>query len=483
MTPDIRTGLITCPGERLRVRHLVIGSGAGGSVSAWLTSQHQDGVLIVEEGTDISTLPAPHTQNQLMTGMWREGGVIPIESNTSFVFAEGRVVGGSTMVNAGVIHRLPESIRAAWEQDHRLECFTAHDFAPFCDEIEQRLAQPADQSSILAQRFEAGIRARGFSTTAPLASIDHTDGHAPSKRSMRSTYLLDAVRNGARIVSDCRIDRILFSHQRAIAAHGIHRHADGTQHPVVFEFDALTLAAGALQTPALLRRSGVRKHVGNTLKFHPTLRLLALFESDVHAWDTLMPTLQMKDLSPEISCGISLSLPPFLAAGLSYHWPSELTANDIPRLGMFYAMTVSHGNGFVRSLPFSSGYRVSYRLTTEDRSQLTNGLSILGKILFDAGAQKLYPSLRHVASFNTAHDLPPENGTPYPAKDMFAMSIHAFASCPMGETPTCPVDSYGRLKWMQNVRLADASILPGAPGVNPQGTIMSLVLRNQRLSP
>jgi choline dehydrogenase-like flavoprotein len=59
------------------------------------------------------------------------------------------------------------------------------------------------------------------------------------------------------------------------------------------------------------------------------------------------------------------------------------------------------------------------------------------------------------------------------------MTIHLFSSCPMGERrDRCAVDSFGRVHGTPNLRVADASILCGPPGVNPQGTIMALARRN-----
>ncbi len=49
----------------------------------------------------------------------------------------------------------------------------------------------------------------------------------------------------------------------------------------------------------------------------------------------------------------------------------------------------------------------------------------------------------------------------------------------MGENESlCPVDSWGRVREVSGLYVADASIIPDAPGVNPQGTVMALVLRN-----
>ena len=58
------------------------------------------------------------------------------------------------------------------------------------------------------------------------------------------------------------------------------------------------------------------------------------------------------------------------------------------------------------------------------------------------------------------------------------VTIHMFASCPMGrDRELFPVDSWGRLAGFDNAIVADGSMLPGAPGVNPQATIMALAYR------
>jgi choline dehydrogenase-like flavoprotein len=59
------------------------------------------------------------------------------------------------------------------------------------------------------------------------------------------------------------------------------------------------------------------------------------------------------------------------------------------------------------------------------------------------------------------------------------MTIHLFSSCPMGENAErCSIDSFGRVKAVPGLHIADASLLPTAPGVNPQGSIMAFTRRN-----
>ena len=61
------------------------------------------------------------------------------------------------------------------------------------------------------------------------------------------------------------------------------------------------------------------------------------------------------------------------------------------------------------------------------------------------------------------------------------MTIHLFSSCPLGEDRVrCVTDSFGRVHGSPDLYIADASLLPGPPGVNPQGSLMALVRRNVR---
>ena len=42
----------------------------------------------------------------------------------------------------------------------------------------------------------------------------------------------------------------------------------------------------------------------------------------------------------------------------------------------------------------------------------------------------------------------------------------------------CAADSFGRVHGSKNVYVNDASLLPDAPGVNPQASVMAIAIRN-----
>jgi choline dehydrogenase-like flavoprotein len=59
------------------------------------------------------------------------------------------------------------------------------------------------------------------------------------------------------------------------------------------------------------------------------------------------------------------------------------------------------------------------------------------------------------------------------------MSVHLTSTVRIGEDrERAGADSFGRVPGVRNLRVNDASLLPDAPGVNPQGAIMAIAARN-----
>jgi choline dehydrogenase-like flavoprotein len=61
------------------------------------------------------------------------------------------------------------------------------------------------------------------------------------------------------------------------------------------------------------------------------------------------------------------------------------------------------------------------------------------------------------------------------------MTVHLCSTVPMGEVADrCGADSFGRVHGQRNIHVNDASLLPTAPGVNPQASVMAFAIRNAR---
>lgn len=152
--------------------------------------------------------------------------------------------------------------------------------------------------------------------------------------------------------------------------------------------------------------------------------------------------------------------------------------DDWHQVSVYYAAIRSEGSGAVVALPGIASPLVTYRLTPGDFSKLARGLVHLGEALLAAGATELYPSVVQGGVARSTADLGAwwDRITP---RTVNLMTVHLTSSIRMGEDRTrAGADSFGRIRGADNLRVNDASLVPDAPGVNPQSGIMAVASRN-----
>src|SRR5690348_12337633 len=99
------------------------------------------------------------------------------------------------------------------------------------------------------------------------------------------TYLQDAADAGARFVVDCRVERVLVEDGRAAGVEGTYHDEEGRTASVLVRAQTVVLAAGALDTPAVLLRSGIGgPAAGDYLRLHPATAMPAVFDEPQKAW-------------------------------------------------------------------------------------------------------------------------------------------------------------------------------------------------------
>jgi choline dehydrogenase-like flavoprotein len=149
------------------------------------------------------------------------------------------------------------------------------------------------------------------------------------------------------------------------------------------------------------------------------------------------------------------------------------------RCGLYYAMARGAGIGRVRPLPFVTEPLVTYSLAEQDWRILADGTTHLAEAMFAAGAERVFPSVQGHPGWGSPQEAATEMGTyGLPRERTNLMTIHLFSSCPLGEQDSVSAtDSFGRVRGFENLYAADASLIPEAPGVNPQATVMALAFR------
>jgi choline dehydrogenase-like flavoprotein len=281
---------------------------------------------------------------------------------------------------------------------------------------------------------------------------------------------------GARLVTGCRIDALEMSGGSARRA--TTTLTDGRRGHIRFRH--VFVCGGAIQSPALLQRSHVAGHIGRSLAVHPTVKLAARFADELNVSDDV-PVHQVKEFAPDLSFGGSASQPGLIALALSDQWSTFSNAiTDWRRISVYYAAITSEGRGKVRAVRGLRDPIVTYGLTRRDRALLGSGLARLALVMLEAGADEVYPSFRGAPIVRKPSDLATMQ-TSFSAARASVMTVHLCSTVPMGEDKAkCGANSFGRVHGTANVWVNDASLLPTAPGVNPQGTVMALAIRNAR---
>ena len=469
--------------QRLRCEVLIIGTGAGGSSVAAILAEAGVNVLMLEEGAHIPASEAPAGISRSMLRMWRGGGLLTT-LGSQIAYAEGRCVGGGTEINSAIFQRTPEKVLKAWASANALGDFTPASLAPYFDRAAWAVnasltpGEPGPPTDILARAgtamgWQVSKLERGQQTcvgTNLCTAACPTGG----KQSMTATLIPKALVRGATLLPNVRVQKLIREKSRIAGAEAIVT-ANGDRRPVSITADHVFLCAGTTGTSALLDRSGITDR--RTFQLHPTLRVLARFPEAINAHRYRLPLAAITEFMPDLRFGGSVFTLPTYGMTIAEDWRQRAGwLPDHARHAIYYAMIKPDGVGRIRTIPGVAEPIVTYTLTERDWRRVWDGARLLARGLFAAGAEQVTPSVIGHRGWHDERAAALDDRPPHPGR-IALMTIHLFASCPMGETEFQTVDSFGRLKAYDNAIIADGSVLPGAPGVNPQGTIMALAMR------
>ncbi|MFT5441829.1 MAG: nucleoside-diphosphate-sugar epimerase/choline dehydrogenase-like flavoprotein [Myxococcota bacterium] len=474
------------PERPSKAQVVVIGSGAGGAMTAATLAEGGYEVLILEEGPRLDTSAIVSNSTDALSSLYRNGGMTPILGAQNIAYVEGRCVGGSTEVNSGFWHRLPKDSYYRWKADYLLDEFSESTMSETFATIEKELS--VSRAGLEAETrgssvFRKGIEGLGWKyEEVPRCLKDSSaSAFAPgAKQSMYQTYIPRALRAGAKLLPNCKAKRLVLEGNRVVAVEAQIETEQGRRTWRI-QAEMIFVCCGAIQSPALLRRSGITKNVGDNLRIHPMIKAAGLFEDEMEPSDSVIPVYQVKEFWPTITLGGSVYTPGFLAMLLSDNWEAHQSVmQNYDRMGLYYAATRGLNRGSIRVLPgIDDGVVIRYRLSEADQRNLSIGLAHLGELLFSAGAKAVYPSLRGFPALTSAAQCRSFLKNPLPISSMSLSTVHVFSSCPMGENPDlCATDSFGKVRGFDNLYVNDASLLPDSPGVNPQGSIMAIAHRN-----
>ena len=420
--------------------------------------------LVIEEGASVASNEATAFTTDDMERKYRNGGITAAFGRPNVIYVEGSVVGGGSEVNAGLYHRTPRAILDEWRRDYRCEGLDSPTLDPLFEYCENALNVTLDQVSPTASlKLAEGASALGWASKQVPRWIRW------DRRQSMSTAILPTLSSAIEVRSSIRARRVYRSAN--------HWHVETDQGCIAAQ--RVYLCAGAIATPSLLLRSGICHNVGRSLQMHPSFKFVAEFDDVINSSRMGVPFHQVTEFHPEMSFGCSISSPSYLAVGL-IDQPDEITTLNRrwQNMAIYYGMIRPRSRGLIRNVPFQAEPIVSLSLNSLDLAAVAKSVERLAKILFAAGARRLFPGLAGATTIRSADEARGIDATVIRNRARL-MTVHVFASCPMGEDRSkSATDSFGRVWDQKDLFINDASLLCTAPGVNPQGTVMTLARRN-----
>ena len=461
---------------------IVIGSGAGGAFAARALARAGLDTVIVEEGErwGVERIRASHPLDRF-AGIYRDAGTTMALGNPPIALPLGRAVGGTTVINSGTCFRPPTAVATAWHHEHGLAHADLELLGPRIADVEATIGVAPAPMEVLGRNGELALEGAAALEWqgAPLRR------NAPgcrgacqcaigcpnnAKGGVHLNALPQSCEAGARIASGLRVTRVLSENGRAtgVAAR------DGSGRELTISAPLVVVAAGAIPTPSLLRRSGLGGHprLGRNLSIHPATGITASFDEEVVPWSGVMQSVGIEQLHEEGVLIEATGSPPGMGAisapGYGTHLMSRL--EQAPSTAMLGAMIADEPSGRVIG---SRAPIVSYNLAKADERRLAIAIEAMARVMLAAGAGEVElgggaPQVRSEAELPSAMEK-------LNVRRLRLAGFHPSGTAAAGSDPSRhPVDPEGRLRGVDGVWVADGSILPSCPGVNPQVSIMAL---------
>ncbi|MFF4590869.1 GMC family oxidoreductase N-terminal domain-containing protein [Streptomyces sp. NPDC001388] len=466
---------------------VVVGSGAGGAMAARTLARAGLDVVVLEEGQHHPTASfGRRTPLDRFAELYRDGGATVAVGRPPLLLPVGRAVGGTTVVNSGTCYRTPGHVLAHWSTDFGFAL--AEDLDRHLDDAERTLrvaTQPLDVLGGNGRIALTGAGRLGWHAAPLRRNAPGCKGSCQcvvgcptgAKQSVQLSVLPDACAAGARVVTGARVERVLVDTDRPggprAAGVRVRREDDG------FEILAplVVVAAGALSSPPLLRRSGLGRHprLGRNLSVHPATSVAGRFTEPVTAWQGVLQSVGVEEHHHAGVLIEATATPPgmgsFVLPGVGGELRRELEGAD--RLATLGAMIADLPSGRVLGRDRTL---LRYDLHRRDAGRLMRAVRAMGELLFAAGAEEVLTGIPAAPRVRSLTDLDTVlAGTS--ARQLHLSAYHPTGTVAAGADPErFPVDGTGRLRGVRGVLVADGALLPGCPEVNPQLSIMAAAL-------
>jgi long-chain-alcohol oxidase len=482
----------------------VIGSGAGGATAAAVLAAAGKRVIVLEAGAYYDDADFDGAALGSFERLYLDRGFASTADQSVGLLA-GECLGGGTVINYCTSFRTSDEVRKEWA-DAGASWFMSEEYTRSLDAVCARLHvnRESNRVSHREQILERGLRALGWHVDAmPRNVVDCDQGKVcgycgygcalGAKQSATKTWLADAQQSGARFVVETRALRVRIE---AGAATGVEARSR-SGHRVTVRCKAVIAACGAIHTPALLLRSGLRnEHIGRHLHLHPVSNVCGVFDEEICPWEGTMQAIYSDEhrfLTGNYGVKYeTTALQPVIAvAVLPWREAAQYRSllSQLPNTVGIGVLLRDRDGGRV-AVDGEGKPVVYYALSSFDRAHLRRGFLGAAHILESAGARLIFSPHTKFCSYEPKSRGSLESFTAemdsagWAAGRVALFSFHIMGSARLGgSAKSAATNPDGECWEAKNLYVMDGSSFPSASGVNPMISIEAIAHRNaSRLS-
>ncbi|MGB2957535.1 MAG: GMC family oxidoreductase [Bacteroidota bacterium] len=475
----------------------IIGSGCGGGPTAKILAEAGRRVILLEEGGYYTAADFDPSEETAYQNLYQKRAGQTTE-DLAITILQGRCVGGSTTVNWTTSLRTPNFVLDAWSRDFGVRGLSTGELEPYFERVERYLnihTEPDENHSpnnrlILDGAGKLGYRAKAVGrNTRDCVRAGACGLGCPfgAKLSVDMTYIPDAVKAGATVLTDCRARKIQPS-GRLKRVTGTVTPLEGTAPGREFTIEApvVVVSASALHSPLILLESGIANssdQVGRNLTLHLTTAVPGLYKRVIYPAGGIPQSATCDHFINRNGDGGGF----WIEAVPAY---PALSAISLPGFGEFHRemmkkhahlgaliVLVKEIDSSGRVIPDSRGRpRISYSLGERDLAYLKEGIREASRIHFAAGAESVMTLHAVPTQFHSPDEIQKGlDNAKWGMNEMVLYSAHPLGTCRMGDDPgRTVVDSHCQTHDVPGLFVIDGSVTPTTLGVNPQLTLFAI---------
>jgi len=485
----------------------IVGTGAGGGVTAELLARAGLAVVLVEEGSLKSSRDFHMREADAYPSLYWDSAARKTKDK-AITILQGRTVGGSTTVNWTSSFRTPPATLAFWREQFGLADYTPENLDKHFAWAENRFGiapwqtTPNENNDLLRR----GAATLGIPTgsmrrnVTGCRNLGYCGMGCPTnaKQSMLVTTIPAALDRGARLYTRTRAVRLEFEGNRAVRLSCLALAADGltaTPQAITIRARHFVLAGGAINSPALLLRSDAPdpyRRLGTRTFLHPTVISAARFDERVEGYAGAPQSIysdHFLERDPiDGPLGFKLEVPPLhpvLFASTLHGFGAVHAdlmrgfANTHVQIALLRDGFHAESRGGTVSLRSDGSPLLDYPLNPVIWDGARRALLTMAEIQFAAGAKAVYPLHEQAEGYATlAAARSAIAALPLQPLVTKVVSAHVMGGCGMAADPRRGVvDGLGRHFQIDNLSVFDGSIFPTSIGANPQLSIYGIVAR------